>query len=311
MSEPVMGLALGSGGSRGFAHIGVIEVLEEEGLRPDVIAGCSIGAMVGAAYLTGRLKDLRDWAEALTWHEVAGLLDISLTGGGLFVGELIERHLDVLGIIGNIEDLDRPFATVATNYLTGLEQCHREGPIGKVVRASMSIPGVLTPAKLGDDWFVDGGLVNPIPVSICWALGAKFVIAINLNDGLVGSRELPGEVSKMSGGRGEMVEHAVAVLPASWREGTERAVHEFLKPRPPKPGYFEVLANSINIMQDHITRSSLAREPPHVMIVPQLGSMGPFDFDQAKMAIEEGRKCTRNALPEIRRNFSANASIPV
>ena len=311
MTKPVLGLALGSGGSRGFSHIGVIEVLEEEGLRPDVVAGCSIGAMVGAAYLTGRLMDLCDWAEALTWREAAGLLDISLTGGGLFAGELIERHMDVLGIIGNIEDLDTPFATVATNYLTGLEQCHREGPIGMAVRASMSIPGMLTPAKLGDNWFVDGGLVNPIPVSNCWALGATFVIAVNLNGSLVGNRELPGDVSKTSGGRGEMLEHAVTVLPASWREGRTGAVHEFLKPGPAKPGYFEVLANSINIMQDHITRSSLAKEPPHVMIEPRLGSMGPFDFDQAKMAIEEGRKCTRDALPEIRRSLSAGEPILV
>jgi NTE family protein len=305
MSKPIIGLALGSGAARGFSHIGILEVLEEEGIRPDVIAGCSIGAFVGAAYLAGRLNELRDWAEALTWREVARLLDVSLKGGGLFGGEPIERLMDNIGIRGNIEDFDKPFATVATDYVTGREEWLREGPVGKAIRASMSIPGVLTPVELGGNWYVDGGLVNPVPVSICRALGAEFIIAVNLNGDLVGRRKPPARSDTTNSGRQEMVEQAVQVLPAGWRQGTARAVQEFLTPEPAKPGYFDVLANSINIMQDRITRSRLAGEPPHVMIAPRLAAMGPFDFDQAKLAIEEGRERARFALPEIRRAVSA------
>ena len=305
MSKPVIGLALGSGAARGFSHIGILQVLDEEGIRPDVIAGCSIGAFVGAAYLTGRLDRLHDWAQALTWREVARLLDVSLKGGGLFAGAPIERLMETLGISGNIEDFDRPFATVATDYVTGREEWLREGPVGKAIRASISIPGILTPVELDGEWFVDGGLVNPVPVSTCRALGANVIIAVNLNGDLVGRRKPPARSDTANSGREEMVEQAVQVLPAGWRQGTARAVQEFLTPEPARPGYFDVLANSINIMQDRITRSRLAGEPPHVMVVPRLAAMGPFDFDQASMAIKEGRERARFALPEIRRALSA------
>ena len=307
MSKPVIGLALGSGAARGFSHIGILQVLEEEGIRPDVIAGCSIGAFVGAAYLSGSLDRLHDWAQALTWREVARMLDLSLKGGGLFAGAPIERLIGTLGISGNIEDLDRPFATVATDYVTGREEWLRKGPLGKTIRASISIPGVLTPVQLDGGWFVDGGLVNPVPVSTCRALGADFSIAVNLNGDLVGRRKPPARSEASNAGRQELVEQALAALPAGWRQGTARAVQEFLTPEPAKPGYFDVLANSINIMQDRITRSRLAGEPPHVMIVPRLAEMGPFDFDQAAMAIEEGRERARFALPEIRRALPKGA----
>ena len=307
MSKPVIGLALGSGAARGFSHIGILQVLEEEGIRPDVIAGCSIGAFVGAAYLAGSLDKLHDWAQALTWREVARMLDLSLKGGGLFAGAPIERLIGTLGISGNIEDLDRPFATVATEYVTGRDEWLRKGPLGKAIRASMSIPGVLTPVQLDGEWFVDGGLVNPVPVSTCRALGADFIIAVNLNGDLVGRRKPPARSEAANAGRQELVEQALAALPAGWRQGTARAVQEFLTPEPAKPGYFDVLANSINIMQDRITRSRLAGEPPHVMIVPRLAEMGPFDFDQAAMAIEEGRERARFALPEIRRALPKGA----
>ena len=304
MSKPTIGLALGSGAARGWSHIGIIETLEADGIRPDIVAGCSIGAFVGAAYLTGRLDALKSWAQGLNWQGVVRLLDVSLGSGGPIAGELIERLMDDLGIKGNIEDLERPFASIATNYRTGLEEWHRNGPISEAVRASISLPGVLAPFKIGGDWFVDGGLVNPVPVSACRAMGADFVIAVNLNGDLVGSHPTGSKRNaKNERAQSELVEQAIAALPESWRNNMSSALSELLKPKPATPSYFEVIANSINIMQDRITRSRLAGEPPHVMIAPRLNDMDIFDFDNAGPAIEEGRIRARFALPEIRRGL--------
>lgn len=307
MSKPVIGLALGSGAARGWSHIGALEVLVEEGIEPDVIAGCSIGAFVGAAYLTGSLGRLKEWTEELSFSEYVRRLDFSPSSGGVIAGKLIEGLMDELGIKGDIEALPKPFATVATNYFTGREVWHQKGPIGEAVRASISIPGVLAPLRIGSDWFVDGGLVNPVPVSLCRALGASVIIAVNLNGDLVGHRSRKETVAPNKGSRNELIGRVIAGLPATWRDGAEKALREAFSPKPETPSLSDVLANSINIMQDRITRSRLAGEPPHVMIMPQLLGMGPFQFDQAKKAIEEGRERTRLALSQIQHALSAGA----
>lgn len=311
MSKPVIGLALGSGSARGWSHIGVLEVLVEAGIEPDVIAGCSMGALVGAAHLTGSLERLKTWAEALSFPELARRLDVSFSSGGIIGGRLIERLMEELGISGEIEDLPKPFASVATDYVTGREEWLRQGPLAQAIRASISIPGVLAPCKIGSDWFVDGGLVNPVPVSTCRALGATFIIAVNLNGDLVGRRVPKETVDRQKDDRAELINRAMAGLPASWRDGMASTLQDILSPKPETPSYFDVLANSINIMQDRITRSRLAGEPPHVMIMPRLASMGPFQFDEAQVAIEEGRTRARFAVPEIRRALSTGASVSV
>lgn len=298
--KPVIGLALGSGAARGWSHIGVLEVLVEEGIEPDVIAGCSMGGFVGAAFLTGGLPRLRQWAEALNFSGFVRRLDFSPSSGGIIAGKLIERLMDELGIQGDIETLPKPFATVATDYITGREVWHRSGPVGEAVRASIAIPGVLAPYRIGDTWFVDGGLVNPVPVSLCRALGASVIIAVNLNGDLVGRRGRKETVAPSAETRNELIERVIGSLPATWREGTSRVIQEVLSPGPETPSYFDVLANSINIMQDRITRSRMAGEPPHVIVMPQLLGMGPFQFDQAARAIEEGRASARHAMPQIR-----------
>lgn len=307
MSKPVIGLALGSGAARGWSHIGILEVLVEEGLEPDVIAGCSMGAFVGAAFLTGSLQRLKDWAEALSFSGFARRLDISPSSGGIIAGKLIERLMDELGIKGDIKALPKPFATVATDYLTGREVWHQTGPVGEAVRASISVPGVIAPYRIGSDWFVDGGLVNPVPVSVCRALGASVIIAVNLNGDLVGRRGRSDTVPPNEGSRNEMIQRAIAGLPTAWRENTTKALQDVFSPKPHTPPLFDVLANSINIMQDRITRSRMAGEPPHVMIMPQLLGMGPFQFDQAKKAIEEGRARARLALPHIEHALATSA----
>jgi len=300
MSKPVIGLALGSGAARGWSHIGVIEVLEEEGIRPDIVCGCSMGAFVGAAYAAGRLAELKRWAESFAWRQVVGKIDLSFAGGGLISTDFVTHFFKELGIGGNIEDLGKRFAAVATDYGTGLEEWFETGPVDRAVRASVALPGILAPVKIGGAWFVDGGLVNPVPVSVCRALGADFVIAVNLNGELIGRRRV--ESAKTGADtRADVIEKALGNLPESWRPTIVETLSKYLGSGEHVPGYFDILANSINIMQDRITRSRLAGEPPHALLVPRLGDMGILDFEHAANTIEEGRRTADFALPEIRR----------
>jgi NTE family protein len=210
-----------------------------------------------------------------------------------------------MGIGEPIESYATHYAAVATDMATGREIWLQSGPIHEAVRASIAIPGIFSPARLDDRWLLDGGLSNPIPVSVCRALGADVIIAVNLNGELVGRRftepEPPTETrpSRLSG---EVVRRMLGQwpLPAALR----RQPAEADAPPPPRevaPGYFDVLATAINIMQDHITRARLAGEPPHVMLVPRLRSIGLMEFNRAEEAISEGRACVEQALPTLRR----------
>lgn len=299
MKKPVIGLALGSGAARGWAHIGIIEVLEQEGIKAEIVAGTSIGSYVGAAYAAGKLKDLHEWVLTLRWRDVVRLMDVSLNGSGLIgVGQVMTK-LQELGVAGPIEDMALPFVAVATDYATGREAWFDEGDVIEAIRASVALPGIVNPNQIDGVWYVDGGLVNPVPVSACRAMGADFIIAVNLNGDLLGASNAPVKKEGHATAFGEMLERSMAAFPGSLREGAVKTVNDYFAPKPQKPGYFEILANSINIMQDKITRSRLAGEPPHVLITPRLGKMGIFDFDEAEAAIEEGRRCARHALPEI------------
>jgi NTE family protein len=181
-----------------------------------------------------------------------------------------------------------------------MEEWFETGPVDHAVRASVALPGILAPMPIDDRWFVDGGLVNPVPVSICRALGADFVIAVNLNGELVGRRRI--ETARPRGEAGpDMIEKALGNLPANWRPTVADTLSKYLGSGKQAPGYFDILANSINIMQDRITRSRLAGEPPHALLVPRLGDMGILDFENAKKTIAEGRRAAEYAMPEIRR----------
>ena len=300
MNKPVIGLALGSGAAKGWAHIGILEVFEEEGLEIEVVTGCSIGAFVGAAYVTGNLEALRDWALSLRWRDVAGMFDVSFNGGGLIEGNQILALMERIGVAGKVEDQSRRFAVVATDYMTGREVWIKNGDLHQAVRASIALPGILSPIQMDNSWYVDGGLVNPVPISTCRAMGADFIIAVNLNGDLIGRRVLPQRPKNNSSSFGTMLDRSLSAFPATWREGTLNSINQFLTPKPARPGYFDILANSINIMQDKITRSRLAGDPPHVLMNPRMADMGIFDFDEAEKAVEEGRRCARHAMPEIR-----------
>jgi len=303
MASPRIGLVLGSGSARGWSHIGVIDALAEAGIEPDIVCGTSIGSLVGAAYVAGHLADLRRWAEKATWHEIIALMDIRLSGGGLIDGNEVITWLRGLGVDGPIEGYAKRYAAIATDLATGREVWFERGPILDAVRASIALPGILSPARIDNKWLVDGGLSNPVPVSVCRALGADVIIAVNLNGDLLGRRfagEPPPDAILPAQLPNELVASVLRQLPPVLREQGTQVVQRLLPQRLSTPGYFQVLANSINIMQDYVTRARLAGEPPHVMLAPRLRDIGLMEYNRAAEAIAEGRYCVDQALPILR-----------
>lgn len=299
--HPQIGLALGSGAARGWAHIGIIEALLDAGIEPKIVCGSSMGALVGAAYVAGRLTNLRDWAEAVSWREIIRLMDIRLSGGGVIDGKQIVEFLRALDISAPIESYPKKFAALATDLVTGREIWLQSGLIDTAVRASISMPGIIRPAEHEGQWLLDGGLVNPVPVSTCRALGAEIIIAVNVNGELLARRfdKKPLKQSDKTTKRipNEFFSQLVAQMPDGVKQQIALLAPKLLQPEARTPGYFQVIATAINIMQDHITRTRLAGEPPHVLLVPRLGHIGLLDFNRAKDAIAEGRACVERALP--------------
>lgn len=301
-----IGLALGSGSARGWAHIGVTRALSEIGIEPEVIAGSSIGALVGAAYASDHLDKLEDWVESLTWKEIFDYLDLSLMGGGFIQGEkLLQFAREQVGD-PSIESLPRQFGIVATELDTGREIWFREGSLLDGVRASIGLPGLLTPVKLKGRWLVDGGLANPVPVSLCRAMGADVVIAVNLNGDIVGKHgHRRTDQAESLETEARAATNYLERISTQFKNGLYGR-KGFLRSQLfgeniDTPGLFEVLAGSINIMQDRITRSRMAGDPPEVILSPRLSHIGLLEFDQAAIAIEEGRACVkrmRSALEE-------------
>ncbi|RMG60057.1 MAG: patatin-like phospholipase RssA [Gammaproteobacteria bacterium] len=292
-----IGLALGSGSARGWAHVGVIEALADRGIRPDVVAGTSIGALVGGAYASGNLQRLHDWLLTLTRVDVISLMDVSWFGGGLIQGEKLFDFFRQYMSDGQIESLPVPFGAVATELQSGREVWLREGLLSDAVRASIALPGLFTPARLDDTWYIDGGLVNPVPVSLCRAMGADVVIAVNLNGDILG-KHLREDAPGNGGRRGNGLLPDALLENELWQKytgrlrellGSER-LPDWLDFRREGPGMFEVMATAINIMQDRITRSRMAGDPPELLIAPRLAHIQLMEFERASEAIEEGRR---------------------
>ncbi|TFZ01475.1 patatin-like phospholipase RssA [Ramlibacter rhizophilus] len=290
--RPKIGLALGSGSARGWSHIGVLRVLERAGIVPDVVCGTSIGALVGAAYAAGQLDRLEDWVRGLSWQSVMGLLDFTTLAGGLIQGERLlaffRRHFEDRAFA----DLPVQFGAVATELANGREVWLREGSVVDAVRASMALPGLFTPAQMDGRLLVDGGLVNPVPVSLCRAMGADIVIAVDLNWDLIG-RHLEMEAREQSPG---VLASWLGRLPLGLgrvRSGAPREVAT------PTLSMFDVLGVSLNIMQVRITRSRLAGEPADVMVRPRLAQLALMDFHRGALAIAEGERVAGEVLREI------------
>lgn len=297
MRTPRIGFALGGGAARGWAHIGVLEALEEAGIRAELIAGTSMGALVGGAYAAGRLDALKTWALTVDWATVLSLLDVNLSTGGLIDGRRIQRLLRDLGIVGDIETLPIPFAAVATDLRDGGEVWMRTGSLETAIRASIALPGIFGPAFREDRWLADGGMVNQVPVSTVRALGADLVIAVNVDVGLL---ERHASTVQSAIPKDDRVAQLLASLPAPLRAQAERLLPQPRVDGPKPPAYLDVVTNAINIMQERITRSRLAGDPPSLMIAPRVATIGLMEFDRAAEAIAAGRRAVRHALPALR-----------
>ncbi len=303
--KPRIAIALGSGSARGWAHIGVIQGLKAMGIEPDIVAGSSVGALVGAAYATDQIDRLEDWTRKLNWKGILKYLDPSLLGGGFIEGEklsgLVAEYVKDL----DFEALPRRLGVVATELETGREIWFREGSVMEAVRASISLPGLFTPMLHEGRWLVDGGLANPVPVSLCRAMGADLVIAVNLNGDLLGrhfrraDREPEDEGTEE---RGLFWERIAEQVKSSLNTRKDLIFSRLFGEGKDTPGLYEVLASSINIMQDRITRSRMAGDPPDIILTPRLAHLGLMEFDRASMAIEEGHASVqrmRSALEEM------------
>jgi len=298
-----IGLALGSGSARGWAHIGVISALRDIGIEPHVISGCSIGALVGGAYASGHFTDLEKWVSALTWKEIVGFLDMSVMRGGVIRGEKLLSFARQYMQEKPIEALDIPFAAVATDLESGREVWLREGSLLEAVRASISLPGLFTPVQREGRWLVDGGLVDPVPVSLCRALGADVVVAVNLNGDLLVKYEKRQGTTKGKDKNLSVNDSLWERVSDTWKsELSERKnmlLKQWLSKRTDAPGMFEVMYGSLNIMQDRITRSRLAGDPADVILEPRLGHIGLMDYDKAEDAIAEGRASVERLEPQL------------
>lgn len=292
--RPKIGVALGSGAARGWAQIGVLEGLAALGIVPEIVSGTSIGALVGAAFVTGKLAALKTRMENFGRRDVAALIDIRLATGGLIEGKRIENFLESLGIAGTIEKQGSRYAAVATDLVSGREIWLQQGSIARAVRASIGIPGIFSPTRHDDRWLIDGGLVNPVPVSLARALGADIVIAVDLNSELVGRRFNGSDVDRTAPA-------IPAQVPGWLMDAAGPIFQRVLQAGPDCPSYFEVLGNSLNIMQDRITRTRLAGDPPDVLLCPKLGEFSWLDFHRANETIAEGVACVRAAEQAIRR----------
>ncbi len=296
-AQPSIGLALGGGAARGFAHIGVMRTLEAHGIVPDVIVGTSIGAVVGGCYAARQLDGLEEWARSLTVRGVLGYLDVNLSGSGLIRGDNLARRLENGLADARIDELPIRFAAIATEFNTGHEIWLTRGRLTNAMRASYSLPGIFPPVLIGGRWLVDGALVNPVPVSAARALGARLVIAVNLNSDLFGR----GSVISSHGSdeSDEIAKEAAKVTGLRNLFGGERSLRRQLFGRRGHPGIPTVMIEAFNVMQDRITRARLAGDPADVMISPRLGAMGWFDFHRAAEAISIGTEATEKAIPTL------------
>ena len=287
--RPKLGFALGAGSARGWAHIGVLRALAEAGFKPDLIAGCSVGAFVGAAFAAGRLDQVEAFALGLDRKGMFRLADFGLRGG-LIKGERINEVFREQFVESEFSDLPIPLAAVATDLHTGQEVWLREGKVSDAVAASIAVPGLFRPVRQDGRFLVDGSVVNPIPVSLCRAMGADIVLAVDLGSDLVGRYVRDSDRLNRTGS------FMSKVLPR-YNPTSDRQAEPEVAP----PSLVETLVGAINIMQLRIARSRLAGEPPDVLLAPRLGHLGLLDYHRAESAIAEGRDEVTRMLPAIRR----------
>ena len=278
-------LALGGGCARGWAHIGVLRALDEAGIEVSMIAGTSIGALVGGCYLAGKLDELEEFARSLTKRRIFGLLDLNLRGSGLFGGlrldQRLREHLDG----ARFEDLAKPFVAVASEIRTGHEIWLSSGLLVPAMRASYALPGVFEPVACNGRMLVDGALVNPVPVSVCRAYEQPLVVAVNLH------YDLFGRAAVIKHSAGELLVENDAPRPGQVNSQSHQT----------RLGITGVMVEAFNIIQDRISRARLAGDPPDMSLQPKLSHIGLTEFHRADEAITLGYQATKSQIAELTR----------
>lgn len=297
--QPGIGIALGGGMARGFAHIGVLNALQRHGIRPTLITGTSIGAVVGGCYLAGRLRDLEDWAMHLNRLKIFSYLDFRVRSAGLIGGNKLKALLENYFLDMNIEDLPHPFISIAADLRTGHEVWIRKGPLIEAMRASFALPGVFPPVERNHQFLVDGALVNPLPIAPCQAMGARMTIGVDLNADLMGKAAKPGKAFQTVAGFDMFNENDV---PKEEQDKFSSTLTRrlFRREEESSPSLFGVMVSALGIMMDRLTRSRLAGDPPDIHIKPQIGHIGLLEFEKAKELIAEGDAATERMMPEIK-----------
>ncbi|MFQ5970834.1 MAG: patatin-like phospholipase family protein [Alphaproteobacteria bacterium] len=293
MPTPRIGLALGGGAARGWAHLGVLEALQDLGIRPDVICGSSIGALVGGVYLSGYMKELETWASKLTRLRMARYLDVKITGKGLLGGDRLYTELEQHLGETRIEDLSTSFVCVTTDLQTGEEVWLRNGRLVDAIRAAFAIPGVFEPVMLDGRWLVDGAIVNPVPVSVCRALGAQIVVAVRVDSGGAANMTMTTEANSKAAG------FSSSTL---WPGRQKRARRRFNggdEDGAGAPNLLSVMMSTINIVQARVIRARLIADPPDVTIGARAGHIGLLEFHRAPELIRIGRAAVARAEDEL------------
>ncbi len=308
-----IGIALGSGAAKGWAHIGVLNELANMGINPDKVAGCSIGSVVGAAYAQDKLAELEEWVTSFSSWDVLGLMDLSWRKGGLIGGEkvfdVMQQHVGKL----NIEQMDMPFAAVATDLYSGQEIWFQQGRLRHAVRASCSMPGILSPVKIGERWLVDGAVVNPVPVSLSRAMGVDLVIAVDLYGHRKNRLEqLPVSISSshetISKETAVSKEHAdvgFMDLLAKGREYVSGLTDKFSLGNKHQPGMLAVMSQSMDILEQRHKRIRLMGDPPEILITPNVADIGTMEFHRAEEAIAAGEEAVKQIAHIIEATFSS------
>lgn len=326
MPEPTrIALALGSGGARGYAHIGAIQVLEERGFEIVSVAGTSMGALVGGLYAAGRLDEYAEWVGGLTQRDLFRLLDPSLRAAGAIRGEKILARVSDLLAGAQIEDLDVPFTAVATDLLARKEVWFQRGPVDVAIRASIALPGVFTPVMLNGRLLADGGLMNPVPIAPTAASRADLTVAVSLageTDDDVGKtpvsttsepeppdewrdrlrrqaaqvldRDIVRTLTRRAGARPSDSEgDAAPGLLVEEQEGPDLSAFESL---PPGLGALDVMELSLDAMQSLVTRFRLAAYPPDLLVTVPKNACRTLDFHKGAELVALGRRLTEEAL---------------
>ena len=305
MKAPKIGLVLGSGASRGWAHIGVIEALEKHGVQVGVITGASAGSFIGAAYAGGGLDQVKKFALDMDWKAVLSYLYLAFPRSGFIEGHKVAKLIELFTKIDKFEDLKITLIMVATNMFTGKQVTLSKGSINQALRASMAVPGLLTPKLINNEWLVDGGVVNPLPIDVCRDAGADIVIAVDINSERTASRKHPPQDADWVKNAAAMEKKRLEVI-KSWTDkfgSTGKSlgskIDQWFTREAPSPHIFEVLGSSLNIMQKKIEAMNLQTHKPDILLAPRLGDMHFFDFDHAERAINEGYKCCEKSIPDI------------